>query len=471
MATPIILEKEDSSIPTTNFLNLCSIFILYLLVHKYVLQDVFQYFQQNTTIKYFNVASKIISIFLFILVMFSGYSISKGHFHSDDDTMKIAVYFFTLIIGVISTLGLNVLFNTNKRFFYTFLIGIGIAILNFTFLTNKNEQIQRSIRLIGLILFSILLFGSIGFGVYNSYRNYPSYTILSISLLVVLGTLYTLYYGVTRINLSYIFTRIQNSISELVNDYQRTPSSKKLFILLQITLLILYFTYYAIINAITKATYPKGKYLLNQSIPLNESRIIANYDDLKTNFNTNSSSGKQAKYDYSYSLSMWFQINSESNIDSFVNLYSYGKNPAIEYAPSNNELRILVRTNNNSHKQIYLTKDLLYQRWNHVVMNYHNAQLDIFINNELVHSEENVLPYMEEDSMIVGSSNNSNGRIKNIIYFKKPLSLSAIQKMYFESENTMNKPILMNPRILQTLIGNVENSYNSFDETLQEKIN
>lgn len=474
MATSIILEKEDSSSATTNFLNLCSIFILYLLIHKYVLQDILQYFQDNTTIKYFNIVSRVISVFLFTLVVFAGYSISKGHFHSNDDTMKIAIYFFTIIIGIFSILGLNLLFNKNKKHFYAFLIGIGIAILSFTFFTNKNEKVQQSIRMIGFILISILIFGSIGYGIYNLYQSYPTYTILSVSLLLVLGTFYTLYYGVSHINLSYFFNKIQNGIKDFINDYQTTPSSTKLFILFQIAVLILYFTYYLIINAISKVNYPKGKYLLNESIPLNESRVIANYNDLKPQFGKNSSSGKQPKYDYSYSVSMWFRINSESNIDSFINLYSYGKNPAVEYAPSNNELRILVRTNNDSngsHKQIYLTKDLLYQRWNHLVMNYHNAQLDIFINNKLVHSEENVLPYMEEDSIIVGSNNNSNGNIKNIIYFKKPLSLSAIQKLYYESENTMNKPLLMNPGILQTLIGKLDSGYKSFDETIQEKIN
>lgn len=474
MATSIILEKEDSSNATTNFLNLCSIFILYLLIHKYVLQDILQYFQDNTTIKYFNIVSRVISVFLFTLLMFAGYSISKGHFHSNDDTMKIAIYFFTITIGIFSILGLNILFNKNKKYFYVFLIGIGIAILSFTFFTNKNERVQQSIRLLGFVLLSILIFGSIGYGIYNLYQNYPSYTILSISLLLLLGTFYILYYGVSHINLSYFFNKIQNGITDFINDYQTTPSSTKLFILFQIAVLILYFTYYLIINAISKVNYPKGKYLLNGSIPLNESRIIANYDDLKPQFGKNSSSGKQQNYDYSYSVSMWFQINSESNIDSFVNLYSYGKNPAIEYAPSNNKLRILVKTNNSSNgsqKQIYLTKDLLYQRWNHLVMNYHNAQLDIFINNKLVHNEGNVLPYMEEDSIIIGSNNNSNGSIKNIIYFKKPLSLSAVQKLYYESENTVNKPLLMNPGILQTLIGKLDSGYKSFDETIQEKIN
>ena len=481
MATPIILEKEDSSNATTHFLNLCSIFILYLLIHRYVLQDIFQYFQDNTTIKYFNIMSRIISVFLFTLVMFAGYSISKGHVHSDADTMKIGAYFFTLIIGVFSILGLNVLLNKNKQFFYALLIGIGIAILSFTFFTNKNEKIQQVIRLAGFVLITLAIFGSIGYGIYNSYQNYPTYTILSISLAMLLGILYALYYGVSHINLSYFFIKIQNGINELINDYQRTSNSSKLFIVVQIAILVLYFTYHLLINSITKANYPKGKYLLNKNSPLNESQIVASYNDLKPHFNTNKSSGKQSKYDYSYSMSMWFQINSESNIDSFINIFNYGKNPTIEYSPSNNRLRILVRANNNptanangantSHKQIYITNDLLYQRWNHIVMNYHNAQLDIFINNKLVHSEENILPYMEEDSILVGSNNNVNGNIKNIVYFKKPLSLGAIQKLYYESENTLNKPLLMNPGILQTLIGKVESAHKSFDETIQEKIN
>ena len=475
MATPIILEKEDNNSATNNFLNLFSIFILYLLIHKYVLQDVFQYFQDNTTIKYFNIISRIISVFLFLLAMFAGYSISKGHVHSNDDTIKISIYFFTIILSVFGILGLNILFNHNKYLFYALFVGIGISLFSFTFLTNTNERVQKSIRFIGFLLMTLVILGAIGYGIYSSYQNYPTYTILSVTLLLLFVTGYTLYYGINILNISYIINTIQNTINDIIQDYKTTPDSSKLFILFQISILVLYFTFHMIMNSIVKVNYPKGKYLLSESRPLNKATIIANYNELKPYFNTNKSSGKTSQYDYSYAISMWFQINSESNIDSFINLFNYGKNPAIEYAPSNNELRILVRSNNEksniSHRQIYITKDLLYQRWNHVVLNYHNAKLDIFMNNELVHSEDNILPYMEEDSMFIGSNNNTNGNIKDIIYFKKPLALSAIQKIYYESENTYNKPLLMNPSIIQTLIGKVKSGHKNFDETIQEKIN
>lgn len=474
MATTILLEKQDTNNATNNFLNICSIFILYLLIHKYVLQDIFQYFQDNTTIQYFNVISKIISIFLFILLVFSGYSISKGHIHTNNDTLKIATYFFALVIGFFSVLALNVLFNKNKYYFYGLLIGIGISLLGFIFTTNTDNNVQKSIRLVGFIMLTLAILGTFGYGIYSSYKYYPTYTILSIFLITLVTIFYSMYYGISNINVSYFITKIQNIINELINDYQNTETSTKMFILLQIVVLVLYFTYHMIINKIVKMNYPKGKYLTTNIMPINETKIIANYSDLKPQFNTKSSSRKQEKYDYNYSISFWFQINSESNIDSFVNLFSYGKNPAFEYAPSNNQLRVLIRknkTSNGSYKQIYITNDLLYQRWNHVVINYHNAKLDIFMNNKLVHSEDNVLPYMEEDSIFVGSNNNTNGNIKDIIYFKKQLSLSAIQKIYFESENIITKPLLMSPEILQTLTGKIENSYISFDETIQEKIN
>ena len=473
MATPIVLEKADNNNAVNNFLNICSIFVLYILIHKYVLQDVFQYFQDNTTISYFNITSRTISIFLFILLLFSGYSISKGHVHSNEDTVKIAIYFFTLILGTFSVLGMNILYNTNQNYFFGLLALIIILISGYIFFTNKNEKVQKLLRLTGFVITAVITICAIGYGIYNSYQNYPSYTILGVSLMVLLAIFFVFYYGINTINIGYIFSKLQNGINELINDYQRTPSSTKMFIVFQIFVLVLYFVFHIIFNSATKINYPKGKYLLKNKVPLSESRIIADYNDIKPYFDSNSQASKKGKFDYSYSMSMFFKINSETNVDSFINLFHYGKNPAIEYAPTHNQLRILVRNNkmNDNQRQIYLTKDLLYQRWNHLVINYHNAQLDIFVNNKLVHSEENILPYMEEDSIIVGSNNNVSGDIKNIVYFKKPLSLSAIQKLYFESEHTMNKPLIMNQGIFDTLFGKLESGYKKFDETIQEKIN
>ena len=94
MTEQILIENKNS--PTTNFLNILSIFVLYLLIHKYVLQDIFQYFKGNTNIQYFEYFTYSISVFLFILLMFSGYSISKGHIHNSNDTVKIATYIFVI---------------------------------------------------------------------------------------------------------------------------------------------------------------------------------------------------------------------------------------------------------------------------------------------------------------------------------------------------------------------------------------
>ena len=51
MTEQILIENKNSA--TTNFLNILSIFILYLLIHKYVLQDIFRYFKGNANVPYF----------------------------------------------------------------------------------------------------------------------------------------------------------------------------------------------------------------------------------------------------------------------------------------------------------------------------------------------------------------------------------------------------------------------------------
>lgn len=465
MTEQILIENKNS--PTTNFLNILSIFVLYLLIHKYVLQDIFQYFKGNTNIQYFEYFTYSISVFLFILLMFSGYSISKGHIHNSNDTVKIATYIFVIITLVFSSLGLNVLYNQKPKYFYSILIGILLSFIAFMIIFSSKDRMQKNIfyaLFIGIISGIILSFAYGGYVLFNAY---PTYTVIATGIVILSIIFYALQNGLSNINISYIFDTIQNNINYLIDDYNNTSTANKMLILLQITILVLYFTFHIIFNSIQNINQPKGLFLQKTTVPLNETKMLSSYSELRNVL-------KEKNFDYNYSISMWFKINAESNIDTFVNLFSYGNNPKIEYSPINNKLRFLVKTNklsNSEQKQIYITNDLLYQRWNHVVFNYTSGKLDIFINNTLVHSESDLISYVEEDSIIIGTNNNVSGEIKNIVYFKHPLSLSSIQKLYYEYENKMDKPLLAKSSMYQSLFGDFEQSYKSFDETMEKQTN
>ena len=92
-------------------------------------------------------------------------------------------------------------------------------------------------------------------------------------------------------------------------------------------------------------------------------------------------------------------------------------------------------------EEVYRSKGILYQRWNHVVINSNDSKIDIFINNNLVGThkyhnnidpETNVYPPVSlYDSLIVGSTDNHNfGNICNFRYYSSNIDLSKIKSIY-----------------------------------------
>ena len=75
------------------------------------------------------------------------------------------------------------------------------------------------------------------------------------------------------------------------------------------------------------------------------------------------------------------------------------------------------------------------QRWNYVVMNYHDNEVDIFINGQLretIYLANNVLPFYNEDMNVsVGSnSNDLHGAICNLVVYPHNLNLTQISQSY-----------------------------------------
>ena len=65
------------------------------------------------------------------------------------------------------------------------------------------------------------------------------------------------------------------------------------------------------------------------------------------------------------------------------------------------------------------------QRWNKIVLNYDHGTLDIFINGELVHSQQNT-QLLSLATISAGSQNGINGGIKDVRWFDKPLTKNQI---------------------------------------------
>jgi hypothetical protein len=85
---------------------------------------------------------------------------------------------------------------------------------------------------------------------------------------------------------------------------------------------------------------------------------------------------------------------------------------------------------NNTSVEIYQTNDIMYQKWNNIVINYDGGNIDVFLNGVLVGSVSGAVPYMSFDTIIAGANNGIYGGICNINYYTDILSENTIKSNY-----------------------------------------
>jgi hypothetical protein len=136
-------------------------------------------------------------------------------------------------------------------------------------------------------------------------------------------------------------------------------------------------------------------------------------------------------YSYHYAITLWVYFHQLEDTMIQV-IYSFGSRPSLYYDPVNATLFVAINYGTSKQKIIYKTKQILYQRWNFIVMNYRYGTLDIFINNNLVGTYPDVLTYLDPyDILLVGSRENKNiGGICNMKYYELPLGVRKINSIY-----------------------------------------
>ena len=172
-----------------------------------------------------------------------------------------------------------------------------------------------------------------------------------------------------------------------------------------------------------------GSQLLRDPIYLNKKTTLGTFENL------NSSQDGTYEFNYHYAISSWIYLNPQPPNTSeaynrYASLLDYGGKPVIEYNGSLNTLRIRTETGNHEIVNVYSTKDIMYQNWMNIVINYDGANMDVFINGKLVGTQANIAPYMSYDNVTSGENNGIHGGICNITYHNKTLSMSDITMSY-----------------------------------------
>jgi hypothetical protein len=141
---------------------------------------------------------------------------------------------------------------------------------------------------------------------------------------------------------------------------------------------------------------------------------------------------------YNYSMSCWVYLNRENAApiiteDNKNVIIKYGNRPSLYFNISTKELTLETIDSNDNIIVHYRTNNILYQRWNHIVINNNYGTTDLFINGNLVGSYKNIVDYtINTDELLqVGALNNNIlGGIARLCYYQTPLSLSDIKKQY-----------------------------------------
>jgi hypothetical protein len=225
------------------------------------------------------------------------------------------------------------------------------------------------------------------------------------------------------------------------NEYNSNSMGNVIILLLTIILLLLYVFLPNIINAIN---LQGGKQLVENPVYTNTLYPLATYEQLNGNDN----------FDYQYAISFWvfldsFGPNSSSSHNDYTSILNFGGKPNVLYKGNTNSLMItmdqtelaekgknkLLEFDDNGNRIVYTNNNMLLQKWNNVIINYNGGTLDVFLNGELVRSSIEVIPYMKLDALTIGSDGGVNGGICNVVYFKKPLTITNIYYIYNNNKN------------------------------------
>jgi len=219
------------------------------------------------------------------------------------------------------------------------------------------------------------------------------------------------------------------------NQYNITTKPVWLLLFAEIILIIFLIVIPLLLSAYVMKN---GLQLLKEPSYLNIEQTLGTFEELYGKGNM-INDNKVERFSYHYSLSLWFYLNPQPPNTSpaynrYTNILTYGSKPAIEFNAKLNSLRVLVESEQEPGQkktiEIMEMKNILYQKWNNIVVNYDRGTMDVFLNGELVGSKPGISPYMTYESIQVGSQNGLNGGISNVMYYKDNLSRGYIETMY-----------------------------------------
>ena len=279
----------------------------------------------------------------------------------------------------------------------------------------------------GIIVFILLI--SLGFVIDYITINYSLMNLI-IYLIIILGLIFILKYNKTNLHLAYIYLKLELQQIKLSH----------LFILLLLLVIFILMLFGLPTNNLYFWFYlPKYYIIQKEPIYLNYETVFNTQTKKIIQENNTNNNNIIDTFNYNYCISGWITINPQPPsykgvYNQYIPLINFNNKPSIYYKASENHLKIIMNqvTDKDQNKSIliYQSNNLALQKWNHFCFNYQNNNIDIFINNKLVATKTNIIPWMTQDNIVAGKKNGIEGGFRNIFYFSQPLTKSQIKYLY-----------------------------------------
>ena len=358
----------------------------------------------------------IYSIIVTLLIYFNPYKVISNYSNT-------FIFLILLILLIISSL--LTYYNIKKDYLRDFFIKliffisfIFILIFLLFFIVYIIINFNFSLNIFTYILNLFLIIGILAL-IFKFFQNYLDYNIEGNILLNFLLNI-----------IFYIPCLFIDIIEFFKNQYKITSKPIWIIFFIEIILILIRVLLPIIYNLYKK--YFSYSYTIEEGpIYLNNKKVVGvfqNLDDLDISSN----------YNFAISCKLWINPQSYSTSSAYnkqTPLLNYGDIIVIYY--NKNKLEIYAATTdenygyNNKLVKVYEIKDILYQRWNNIVINYFGGTLDLFLNNELLLSKISITPLLFPNQIICGSDNGIHGGIKSLKFYNKTLSKNDINFIYY----------------------------------------
>lgn len=339
------------------------------------------------------------------------------------------------------------------------------------FINNYKKIIFESTSILSIVLISLFfIFKAIQkFYSFNFLSNIVLFILLFLFIVIILSIIHLLFKDkISDINNNsksiykdFIFYIPCLLIDLLENSSKHVTSTPKIGYILLFLLIIVVIAIYKLPKMIFNLIY-KNSLLLEGPIYLNYAKELGNFQDFTKNYNTPISTyfedynvdkygiaiklekqNEVIPFSYNYEIHSEIYINPQptnTNIsyNNYTNLLNFGNKPKIEYLSKENKIKISCQTTENKDLIIYeevITNNNYFklQKWNKIIVKYSGGTVDIFINDHLISTKENVIPHMNYDKIIVGHENGIYGGIKNVYFYNnsKPVNKSLFKPLKF----------------------------------------